>query len=203
MTRSDRRPRRRLPADVRRDAILHAAGEAFAVAPYDQVVLADIAAATDSSEALVHRYFASKAALFTEVVERMYAGLLADQRNRVEQLPVNTSARDRVRTALEAYLDFLATAETGWAARFLVAGAEPAETLTLRREIRAGYVKELAAILGTSAGPRDRYAVSGYFGFVDGACLAWVEGGCPCGERHALMDACLGALEGALGDWRR
>ena len=48
---------------------------------------------------------------------------------------------------------------------------------------------------------RHRYALWGYLGFIDAACLHWVERGCPDEERWGLVDAALGALEGGLGDW--
>ena len=31
----------------------------------------------------------------------------------------------------------------------------------------------------------------------------WVHAGCPDDQRHSLVDAALGCLEGALGDWRK
>ena len=48
---------------------------------------------------------------------------------------------------------------------------------------------------------RHRYALWGYLGFIDAACLHWVERGCPDEERWGVIDAALGALEGGLGDW--
>ena len=50
--------------------------------------------------------------------------------------------------------------------------------------------------------PRHAYALAGYFGFVDAATLRWLGAGCPEAERYPLVDAALGALQGALGDWR-
>ena len=55
--------------------------------------------------------------------------------------------------------------------------------------------------IASSEQARHEYALWGYYGFVDAACLRWVDKGCPPDERWALVDAALGCLGGALGDW--
>ena len=75
----DRRPRRRLDPEQRRAAILDAARDAFAHAPYESVSIAGIAAAAGSSEALVHRYFASKGVLYLAVLQESIDELLTRQ----------------------------------------------------------------------------------------------------------------------------
>src|SRR5665648_1078179 len=59
----------------------------------------------------------------------------------------------------------------------------------------------IADLLARTTAARHEFALWGFFGFLDAACLCWVERGCPDDERVALVDAGLGALEGALGDW--
>ncbi len=203
MARTDRRPRRRLDADTRRDAILAAAAQAFADAPYPQVSVAAIAAGEDASEALVYRYFGSKAELYAQVVRLAIDHLAQEQRAADAALPPYTSARDRVRVSLEVYLDHIAASAPGWAAPFRYAGNDPEPSLRVRRAARAAYVEALRELLQPTGGLRQDYALWGYFGFLDGACLAWVERGCPDTERPALIESALGALEGALGDWGR
>jgi AcrR family transcriptional regulator len=61
-------PRRRLPADERRRAVLDAARHVFAERGYHGAGLADIAAACDCSEPIIYRHFASKQALFAAVL---------------------------------------------------------------------------------------------------------------------------------------
>ena len=61
----------------------------------------------------------------------------------------------------------------------------------------------LAQVVGGRRGHRDDFALWGYLGFLDDACLRWVRAGCPAEQRHSLVDAALGCLEGALGDWRK
>jgi hypothetical protein len=73
--------------------------------------------------------------------------------------------------------------------------------VAVRARARQEYVDRLRGVLVPSAAPRHEYALWGFFGFLDAACLRWVEEGCPDDRRHPLLDAAVGALEGALGDW--
>ena len=199
--RTDRRPRQRLDEATRRAEILAAAEPAFAGTPYERVRLLDIAAAAGASEALIFRYFGSKAGLYAAVIEAAGAGLRARQDEARHALGEHASARDRVRAGLLVYLDHLAAGPVGWAAALMAPGTEPAAALAVRAAQRDHQAAALAALFGVGDWPRHAYAVSGYLGFLDGACLAWVRAGCPPQQRHALADAALGALEGALGDW--
>ena len=198
--RADRAPRRRLDVDQRREAILTAARSLYAKAPYPEVPISQIAQAAGASPALVFHYFGSKAALYAAVVDAAIQALGDAQRTAQAQLGPGVSARDRVRASLLVYLDHIATHPATWAAP-LLGGEEPREALDLRHRARAGYVAALRDLLRPATWARHDYALWGYFGFLDQACLHWVETGCPGTDRHALIDAALGALEGALGDW--
>ena len=81
-------------------------------------------------------------------------------------------------------------------------GTEPEEAQKVRSTARKEYVELLGSLLGVSGWTRHIYALWGYFGFLDQACLHWVEQGCPDDQRQPLIEAALGALEGALGDWQ-
>lgn len=199
--RADRQPRQRLDEATRRTAILAAASRAFADTPYEQVRLAEVARDAGASEALVFRYFGSKADLYTAVVAAALERLRARQEEADAGLPAGSSTRDRVRSSLLVYLDHVAEGAVSWAAPVLAPGAEPAAAVAARRAERQRYVALLLDLLGARDWPRHRYAVAGYFGFLDEACLSWVERGCPEQDRYALIDAALGALEGSLGDW--
>lgn len=198
MTRSDRRPRQRLDPAQRRTAILDAARDAFAQAPYDQVSLASVASAADASEALVHKYFATKGALYAEIVREAIESLLQRQFEADAALGPGASARQRLATSVEAYLDFVASTPEGWAAPLRDPCDGAAEAASLRAAARERYVTLLRAVLGLPPGqPRD-HALYGYLGFLDAACLSWVTAGCPRDQRPALTAAALGALDGAL-----
>ena len=109
-----------------------------------------------------------------------------------------------MRTSVLTYLDFIAERSPGWVTYQVLAGHDPDdEAARVRREAREAAVAALAEVVGGSRGHRDDFALWGYLGFLDDACLRWVRAGCPDDQRHSLIDATLGCLEGALGDWRK
>jgi AcrR family transcriptional regulator len=211
VARTDRRPRRRLDPDARRGAILDAAADAFAERPYDEVTISAIAGQAGASNALLYRYFAGKEDLYAEIVRLAISDLLERQATELRGLPPKAPVRDRVRAATEVYLDHIAGHPAAWALPLTRPGSEPAAVAAIRAEARREYVERLRALLAAgasgasgaagaaSAKPRFDYAVWGYFGFLDAACLHWVERGHPDADRAPLVEAALGALEGALG----
>lgn len=201
--RTDRQPRQRLAPDERREAIRAAAADLFGQRGYAGVSVAEVARGAGASEALVYRYFDGKPALHAAVVGDAIHALAAEQRAADAALGPHTSARDRVRTSLSIYLDFVATHPVGWAARYGEEAEYPRASRDLLARARAAYVAALRAILLPGQGARHEFAMWGYFGFLDASCQLWVEHACPAEERDRLIDAALGALEGALGDWGR
>ena len=189
------------PAE-RRELILSAASRAFASRPYEEVSLAEIAEEAQASEALVHKYFVGKAGIYAQVLQGAVDELAERTRRADDALPEGSSARDRVRASVMTYLDFIAERSPGWMAYQILAGHEPGEAARVRQEAREAAVRALAEVVGGSRGHRDDFAFWGYLGFLDDACLRWVHAGCPDNQRHSLIDAALGCLEGALGDWR-
>jgi len=189
------------PAE-RRELILSAASRAFASRPYEEVSLAEIAEEAQASEALVHKYFVGKAGIYAQVLQGAVDELAERTRQADAALPEGSSARDRVRASVLTYLDFIAERSPGWMAYQILAGHEPGEAARVRQEAREAAVRALAEVVGGSRGHRDDFAFWGYLGFLDDACLRWVRAGCPNDQRHSLVDAALGCLEGALGDWR-
>ena len=189
------------PAE-RRELILSAASRAFASRPYEEVSLAEIAEEAQASEALVHKYFVGKAGIYAQVLQGAVDELAERTRRADAALPEGSSARDRVRASVMTYLDFIAERSPGWMAYQILAGHEPGEAARVRQEAREAAVRALAEVVGGSRGHRDDFAFWGYLGFLDDACLRWVHAGCPNDQRHSLIDAALGCLEGALGDWR-
>ena len=201
-SRTDKRPRLRMDPAERRELILSAASRAFASRPYEEVSLAEIAEEAQASEALVHKYFVGKAGIYAQVLQGAVDELAECTRRADDALPEGSSARDRVRASVLTYLDFIAERSPGWMAYQILAGHEPGEAARVRQEAREAAVRALAEVVGGSRGHRDDFAFWGYLGFLDDACLRWVHAGCPNDQRHSLIDAALGCLEGAMGDWR-
>ena len=189
---------RRLSPDVRRAAILDQARRAFAHASYDAVNVADVARAAGVSEPLVHRYFAGKGGLYLEVVRGAAAELLRAQELADAELPADASVRRRIESSVEVTLDFVARSPVGWTAPLRT----PHETFPHAAEVRLAardhYLHLLRTLLDLPADPGPDLVLRGYLAFVDAACVAWVEEGCPPGRRSHVVGACVGALEGAL-----
>lgn len=194
MTRTDRSPRKRLDPTRRQEIILAAATEQFAAQPYEQVSMAAVAEQAEASEALLYRYFGSKANLYVAVIRAAMDALASRQQAALDQLDPQASPRERVRASLGPYLDYIAASADGWASAILLPGNDPTEAVNARAEIRAGYVDALREITGHRPG-RD-YGLYGYFGFLDAACLVWVQRRCPVADRPALIEAALTALFG-------
>ena len=201
MARTDRKQRQRLSPGSRRANILEAAAAAFANHPYSEVTISEISQAASASNALVYRYFRNKEELYTEVVRLAIADLLARQDAALKALASGTPIRDHIRAATIVYLDHIATHPEAWALPQRQPGGEPPAVAALRHQARHTYVEQLTSLLRPSEQARHTYAIWGYLGFIDVACLHWVDKGCPPDDRWSLIDAALGALEGALGDW--
>lgn len=178
-----------------------AAREAFAAAPYDEVSVASVAGAAGASEALVYRYFTAKAGLYTAVVQDQLEGLGERQQAAVDGLPAHSSARDQMRVSVEAVLDHVSDARAAWASPFFAGAYEPAPVRDLRLRYRREFVARLTGRLRDPSHRRARIAITGFLGFVGAAAQDWAERGCPEDDRDSLVEAALGALMGALGDW--
>lgn len=199
MARVDRRPRRRLPIAQRRSAILAAAQQAFAQSPYDQVSLAGIADVAGASEALVHRYFATKGDLYVEIVGHAIEDLA--ERLRSADASIGGDSADqwqRVAVSIDAYLDFVALSDEGWAAPLRSPDPGFTAALALRTTFRASAVEWLRDTLDLGDDPSKAQTLYGYLGFLDAACLAWSADGCPEQHRSGIMTMALGGLSGAL-----
>jgi AcrR family transcriptional regulator len=193
--------RQRLQPADRSDSILAAATEAFAAAPYDQVSMAAIGRACGASEALVFKYFESKARLYAAVIKRELDHLADRQESAVAALPPNSSARDLVRVLVEATLEAMASARNPSASPFFSAQVDPPEVEQLRADFRRQLAGQLSQRLRNPHWQRGQLGVAGFLGFLGAVAQQWVAAGCPPEQREPLVDAALGALQGAIGDW--
>lgn len=189
--------RTRLSADARRAAILDVAESLFAELSFAEVSTSAIARECGISEGLVFHHFSSKAELYAAVVARRQEALVAAAQESLSNLAPNSSVRDKVHALLGVYLDHIAERPLAWAA--VTRGDTPPEAQYIRTEARD---TDAAALIGMlPRNPRAAIAVPGFLGFVDAACLDWVDEGCPADGKQPLIETSLGALEGALGDW--
>lgn len=200
MSNAEQPGRQRLSPAVRTDAILTAASQAFAANPYDQVSVAAVGRAAGASEALVYKYFESKPGLYAAVVKAQLEQLAERQRLAVAALPVSTSARDLVAVIIEATLDQVASAPAS-ASPFFSGDHEPEQVAEIRQRYRTQLTDDLLSRLRNPGWTRGRIAIIGFLGFLGAAAQNWAGAGCPAELRYPLVDAALGALQGAMGDW--
>ncbi len=88
------------------------------------------------------------------------------------------------------------------AKQIFVGVGEPEAAVAHRRQAASVLVEKLKEITGIGDFARHHWALWGWVGFLEAGGRRWVEAGCPEEQRWPLIDAALGALEGALGDWR-
>ena len=188
--------RRRLSTTERRAEILTAARAHFATTDDPEASVSEIAAASGSSQSLVFHYFSSKSGLYGSVIEESLRALLTARGAAAAALGPGHPVRDRVTALLRVQLDALASDHS------LIPGAGEPETALQHRQAADGeLVEQLRGIIGAGEVPRHHWALWGWVGFLDQSGRRWVELGCPEDQRWPLIEAALGALEGALGDW--
>ncbi len=193
MPRTDRTPRRRLDPQKRRELILDAATAAFCSQPYGRVSISMIASQADASEALLYRYYPSKADLYAVIVTNAVDELIDRMRTAADEGSRQTQ-RDRVRATVEAYLDYLNSP----AGRLLLADNDPMERWEVREELRTHILDSLAEIARFDS--RDRIALIGYLGFIETLGRYWAREDYSLEKRPYIVEASLGALFGSIVD---
>ncbi len=198
MTRTDSSPRRRLTGAERRGEILDAAEAAFMADPYERVSLLSIARVAGVSDALVLRYFDTKANLYLAVWDRRLQELFSAQATADAAHGPGATARERLVAGLSTYLDFIAARPNAWAQQFLAPDGEPAGAAQLRRDWRRSYA-ELIRERGELPGhPLVDTALAGFIGLNEALCLDWVLRDCPHDQREIIISMSLAALSALL-----
>jgi AcrR family transcriptional regulator len=178
----------------RRTELLAIGRRLFSGRAYDELSIDDIAAEAGVAKGLLYYYFGSKRGFYVAVIEQAAVEL----RRRVE-IDAELPAAERLARGLDAYLSYVEDSPEGY--RALMAGgvgADPQVRAVVSREREAFLaliVEELAQ--GRPAPAALRIALEGWFSFIEGACLEWLDGGGL--DRDALRSLLLHALAGALG----
>src|SRR5215208_1659016 len=167
--------RTRLHPDARRDHILDAAASVFAVRPYGEVSLGDVASEAGVSRSLVSHYFGSKRGLVMEVM-RAFAAAAPEAVRTDRELPVD----EMVGANVEAWLEYAEEhRETAIAMSGIGALGRDPELQALVEEIRERVVDRiLVNHFGTSEVPRElRLALRAYTGLYEVAVSEWLHAG--------------------------
>ncbi|MFI8961773.1 TetR/AcrR family transcriptional regulator [Streptomyces sp. NPDC053493] len=186
-------PRRRLSPADRRAQLLAVGAELFARAPYDDVLMEEVAERAGVSRALLYRHFPSKHALFAAVY-----GQAADRLLAATRLDPDAGLVEQLTQGLDAHLDyFVANRHAVLAANRVLAGDPVIQTI-MNDELDALRARLLGVL--PIADDRTRDAVSAalraWLVFVQVLCVDWLtHAHC---DRTELRDACVGAAVGAL-----
>jgi AcrR family transcriptional regulator len=128
--------RRRIPRTEREEAMLDAAGEAFARRGFHAASMDAIAAAAGISKPMLYNYFGSKQGLYVAYVERSGRGLLESMRQAGSP---GSPPGDRLRAGILAFLTYVDEHRSGWAVLYSEATAQggplAAEVAALRERI--------------------------------------------------------------------
>lgn len=114
--------RQRLTRGERRERILAAAAEAFAVSGYDAASLEEIAASAGITKAVIYDHFASKEELHRSLLELRLGELLAVIADSIGRA---TTPEARMRAGIDALLEFVERDRFAWRALFRDPGGGP------------------------------------------------------------------------------
>jgi AcrR family transcriptional regulator len=158
--------RRRMPAPLRREALLVAAEEVFAAKGYHGASLDDIAQAAGVSKALIYEHFASKrelhASLVTAHVEEIFRRLEANAET-------GTTGEERLRGGIDAFLSFVEEHREAWRALFRDAADPEVGDVIDRVQVQATGVIAALIAADPEAPHADALAVEVHAALLSGA----------------------------------
>ena len=161
----------RLGVDERRRRLLELGADLFTRHAYDELSMAKIAREAGISKALLYHYFPSKEAYFLATLEEKANEL----QQRTEPDP-DLPPFEQLSASLDAYLGWIEENAGSYDKMIRNAGAAP-EVRALLDRVRTATAKRILAGLSPSGPPSPtlRTAIRGWLGFMDGACLDWVN----------------------------
>jgi AcrR family transcriptional regulator len=191
--------RSRLDTDSRREQLLSAGDELLGRRPYDEVSIEEIAAAAGVSKGLLYHYFPTKKDFVLAALER-------GQRELAELTAPDQSLppAEQLGASLDRFLDFVEQHAVAYTAIWRSRGGGDSDiqaALESGRQQRMDAVIEAlatweAAPADTARTPALETAVQGWFFFLEGAVLRWLERKDI--ERAQLRDLLQLALIGSL-----
>jgi AcrR family transcriptional regulator len=163
--------RRRLTVDDRRSELLGACLRLIGTRPWDEVSMADVAAAAGVSKPLLYHYFSTKSELYLATVASAAEELRAATRPDAA-LPVGP----RMLAALSAHLDWIDDHALAYRAILQGAISSNDDVQAIVEASRADVVSRLAEGFGfADLAPAQRIALRGWVGFLESACLDWLD----------------------------
>ena len=164
-------PRRRLAVDDRRRELLGACLALIGTRPWDEVSMADVASAAGASKPLLYHYFPTKSDLYLAAV-RAAADELRAATTPAGDLP----PRLALQRGLTAHVDWVDANADAYRAVLQGGLSSDPRVHAIIEESRADVVARLAHGFGLRrVTPAQRTVLRGWVGFLEGACLDWVQ----------------------------
>ena len=170
--------KRRLSTDDRREQLLVSGVRLLEKRPYDEVSIEEIARAAGVSKGLLYHYFPTKNDFLIAAIERGQ-----DELAELTAPDPNLPSAEQLGASLERFLDFVEEHEAAYSAIFRSRGGGDPE---IQAALEAGRRQRMDALIDSlsswEAAPADvartpvlETAVQGWFFFVEGSVLRWLE----------------------------
>jgi AcrR family transcriptional regulator len=170
--------KRRLSTDARREQLLTCGARLLAQRPFDEVSIEEIARAAGVSKGLLYHYFPTKKDFLIAAIERGQ-----DELAELTAPDPDLPPAEQLGASLERFLDFVEEHEAAYAAIFRSRGGGDPEILAV---LEAGRQQRMDAVIDSLATweaapasvertPTLETAVQGWFFFIEGAVLRWLE----------------------------
>jgi AcrR family transcriptional regulator len=188
--------RTRQTVESRRGQLIALGLSFFGTRAYDVVSIDDIAEAAGISKGLLYHYFPTKRDYYAAVLETAAEDL------RLQTVIDPTLTADvRLRTGLEAYLDFVKARGPAYVALMRGGiGSDPVIAVILDR-VRGHFIDTILKDLPPHPRPRAlRVLLRGWVGFVEETSLAWLESPPGTISRAQLVATASSVLVSLLGD---
>jgi len=179
----------RLKVDDRRRQLLDLGADLFARHAYDELSMAAIAREAGISKGLLYHYFPSKSDYFQATV-----AAAAEELGALTEPDPDLPPLEALTASLDAFLAWIEDNAVAYG-KLMQGATGAAEVRDLVAAVRDETARRLLEAVDDDR-PAVRTAVRGWLGYMDAACLDWVEHRDL--EREELRNLLLGSLGGAL-----
>jgi len=164
-------PRRRLSAAKRRRQLIDVALETFAQSGFEATTMEEIATAAGVTKPLLYQHFASKRALYLELIDDIAARLLQS----LAGVTAEPSWRGRVEAGMEAYFHFVLNNES--AVRMLFDAPRDEELARGLRRIEDAIADFVAPLIEADIEEEHRHTIAAaVVGLTEGVTRDWLRG---------------------------
>jgi AcrR family transcriptional regulator len=170
--------KRRLSTDARREQLLASGARLLAQRPFDEVSIEEIAKTAGVSKGLLYHYFPTKKDFLIAAIERGQ-----DELAELTAPDPGLPPAEQLGASLDRFLDFVEEHEAAYSAIFRSRGGGDPE---IQQALEAGRRQRMDAMIESLASweaapasversPILETAVQGWFFFVEGSVLRWLE----------------------------